>query len=67
MAYCKKCDICGATFDYNCLKIDHVRFGEMDIGYGKKPSYFGREAYDCCPDCISAIKNVMKERKAKKK
>ena len=56
MAYCKKCDICGATFDYNCLKIDHVRFGEMDIGYVKSPAILAEKHMTVAPIVLARSK-----------
>lgn len=68
MAFAKKCDICGVMFDYKkSVKVNHIKLGDLDIWHGREPTYFGREAYDCCPDCVDAIKNVIEERKAKKK
>ena len=65
MAQAKKCDICGALFDYdqkdnaeNAVAFGHS-LADGSIGY--------RRWFDTCPDCVNAVKETINKRKGERK
>ena len=66
-----KCDACDKYFDFNNEEADEIiiRHGKPTRLKGlNTPQFtFEEKRFECCPECIDAIKNTMNERKAKKK
>lgn len=59
MAWAKKCDICGKFFTYDPDE-DYIGIAERTMSGITVP----REAFDACPECISAVKELIEKRGA---
>lgn len=60
MAWTKKCDICGRFFNYDADKNneDFIGIAERTMSGMTAP----RAAFDACPECISAVKELIRKR-----
>ena len=64
MAVSMRCDNCGKFFEYNRTATNAIRFAHFNVSStGLCNGYTHNETIDLCPECIAAVKNVLKERK----
>lgn len=64
MALAKKCDICGKLYEtYNFRKNQNKPSGIMLVNVCTDGDYFQGDVIDCCPDCMNAINEVIKNLK----
>lgn len=62
MAIAKKCDICGAFYDYASENQHNaIAFGRIDHEYDF--IYSNKNTMDCCPSCLESIKSHIEELK----
>lgn len=63
----RKCDICGALYEQYTTKFDSV-FDSVSVNGVKlvrideNQQVWGRDAIDCCPECMAAIIGTINER-----
>lgn len=61
MSIAKKCDVCGKLYEpYNTSNTKDNPNGIMFLNIDNAQKYFSHKAMDCCPDCISKIKKMLK-------
>lgn len=60
MAIAKKCDICGKLYEpYNLKDSRNDHNGLMFLNIDNDQRYFKHSIIDCCPECMTDIKNYI--------
>lgn len=56
----KKCDICGKLYEqYNTKRDKKNTNGFMFLNLFYDNSYYEHDPYDCCPECMTSIRNCI--------
>ena len=67
MALAKKCDICGALYEYEIYK-EKGMYNPNEISLihvTMDNDYYPGEVMDCCPDCMRSIQDLIESLKKK--
>ena len=63
MAIAKKCDICGKLYEQYNTKRDKKNTkntnGFMFLNLLYDDNYYEHDPYDCCPECMTSIRNCI--------
>ena len=68
MAVAKKCDLCGALYEYKKkseCNTDESANGVALLYINDNNNYFVYDSLDCCPDCMHSIQVTIKLLKEK--
>lgn len=67
MAIARKCDVCGKFYEeYNTKRDKKNTNGFMFLNLLDNQNYHDHDPYDCCPECMTSIRNYVNALRGKK-
>lgn len=67
MAIARKCDVCGKFYEeYNTKRDKKNTNGFMFLNRLDNRNYYDHDPYDCCPECMTSIRNYVNALRGKK-
>ena len=66
MTLSKKCDICGALYEYKRMDEDPTEpINGISLVHNYFKGYYEHDRLDCCPDCMRSIQDLIESLKKK--